>query len=412
MLKKIPYAALVILLLVSCYYFFETMVDTVPSIMVNELMQSFHLSAFELGVLDVSYFILAALIQIPGGYALDKYGAQRVLPFAACLCALGLLIFAESHSFSFALLGRMLAGLGSAFGLLGALFVITTKIPARWLALCLGLAIMIGLSGALLDSPMSLLKQVLGWRDLVLLLAAMAAVFALLFYLLLPRDLHSSNRLSYSWQQLRVLCKDTGLWRIALYGGIMYLPAGMLGSLWGVNFILAADPSLSLSLAAMINSLIFLGWIIGSPLVGLSSDLFKQRKLFLQLGALLCLVLLGLLYGKAHFNALALTSIFLGLGIFSSFSGLTFVMGVERHTTTRAMTIGWINMWAIIPMLIMNPLFGHVLDYFWQGQVNSQGVHVFSLNSYQLALWPLMTLIAIALALSFGRLQDKSIHII
>jgi MFS family permease len=209
-----------------------------------------------------------------------------------------------------------------------------------------------------------------------------------------------------------VLCKDTGLWRIALYGGIMYLPAGMLGSLWGVNFILAADPTLSLAQAAMINSLIFLGWIIGSPLVGLSSDLFRQRKIFLQLGALLCLVLLGALYSNTHFNALALTSIFLGLGIFSSFSGLTFVMGVERHTTTRAMTIGWINMWAIIPMLIMNPLFGHVLDYFWQGQVSNQGVHVFSLNSYQLALWPLMALIAIALALSFGRFQDKSIHII
>jgi MFS family permease len=127
---------------------------------------------------------------------------------------------------------------------------------------------------------------------------------------------------------------------------------------------------------------------------------------------LLCLILLGILYDNTHFNALALMSIFLGLGIFSSFSGLTFVMGVERHTNTRAMTIGWINMWAIIPMLIMNPLFGHVLDYFWQGQVNSQGVHVFSLSSYQLALWPLILLIAIALILSFGRIQNKAIHII
>lgn len=382
---------LIIFLLASGYYFFETMVDTVPSIMVNELMQSFHLSAFELGVLDVSYFALAALVQIPGGYLLDKYGAHRVMPMAACCCALGLIIFSGSHSFGLALTGRMLAGLGSAFGILGALFIIASRIPARWLALALGVAMMIGLSGALFDSPMSLVKTIIGWRELTLILAGFALIFALLFYFLLPKDLHSFEHQSYSWHQLKILVQDKSLWLIAFFGGVMYLPAGTLGSLWGANFILMANPALSLAKASSINSLIFLGWIIGSPIAGFCSDFLQKRKAFLVLSSICCLGLLGLLYTSRDFTTFKLCTIFLGLGIFSSFSGLTFAIGAERFSKSRAMVIGWINMWAIIPMLMMNPIFGHVLDHFAP----------FSLHAYQMALWPLITLVLIACGLGF-----------
>lgn len=389
-MKSIRSFLLILFLLVSGYYFFETLIDTVPSIMVSELMQSFHLSGYELGVLDVSYFVLAALIQIPGGYLLDKYGAHRVLPIAALLCAIGLCIFAVSHDFALALMGRMLAGLGSAFGILGALFVIATKIKPKWLAFSLGCAITIGLAGALLDGPMALIKASIGWQNLTFGLAVIAIIFSILFFCLLPRDLCSQTHENYSCQNLKGLAQSKNLWKIALFGGIMYLPAGTLGSLWGANFIVMAVPHLSLPQASSINSLIFLGWMIGSPLVGLGSDLLKTRKTFLLLGALSCLILLLVLYGANHFSTFEIVLIFLGLGLFSSFSGLTFAMGAESFTNSRAMVIGWINMWAIFPMLIINPLFGHVLDRL-----------SFSLHAYQVALWPLILLIFIACLLAW-----------
>lgn len=389
-LKIKPFLAL-LFLLASGYYFFETLVDTVPSIMVSELMQGFHLNAFELGVLDISYFLLAALIQIPGGYFLDKKGAKKVMPLAACCCTIGLVIFASSHTFIWALLGRMLAGLGSAFGLLGAFFMIANLAPKRWLAVALGSAITIGLAGALLDGPMNLIKAAIGWRELTFYLAGLALIFAFLFATILPSQMRSDQYQTYSWLQFKALGQDRSLWFIALFGGLMYLPAGTLGSLWGANFIEKAVPGLSLAEASGINSLIFLGWMIGSPLAGFCSDYFKKRKLFLCLGALICLSLLLTLFGSSNFTSEGIAAIFLGLGLSSSFSGLTFAMGAERFPISQAMTIGWINMWAILPMLIMNPLFGHILDYYGMA----------SLQAYQIALLPLITLIAIAALFGF-----------
>lgn len=384
---------MIIFLLVSAFYFFETLVDTAPSVMITPLMQSFHLSAFQLGILDVSYFALAALIQIPGGLMLDRFGARRVMPLAAVCCGLGLLIFMSAHSFEVGLLGRMLAGLGSAFGILGALFVIAERIRPSLLAFGLGTSMMIGLSGALLDGPMTMIAQLLGWRGLILILSVLAFVFSLVFWLCLPAKLSppsgGSERSGGEHGRLCILAKDKTLWAIALYGGLMYLPAGMLGTLWGTHFLLMAEPCLSLPEASTINSLIFLGWIVGSPIVGGMSDFYKQRRLFLITASVVCLILIGLLFLLPHFNVSGLIALFFGLGFFGSFSSLTFAMGIERYSKSRALAVGWINLWAIVPMLIMNPLYGQFLDR----------LGFASLHANQMALWPIMVLLGFSIFL-------------
>ncbi len=385
---------MVIFLLASAFYFFETLVDTAPSVMITPLMQGFHLSAFQLGILDVSYFALAALIQIPGGLMLDRFGARRVMPLAAVCCGFGLLIFMSAHSFKIALLGRMLAGLGSAFGILGALFMIGERIRPSLLAFGLGASIMIGLSGALLDGPMAMIAQALGWRGLILILSLSAFVFSLVFWLCLPEKspLPSGGveRNKGKGGRLRILAKDKTLWAIALYGGIMYLPAGMLGTLWGTHFLLMAEPRLSLPEASTLNSLIFLGWIVGSPIVGALSDFFQQRRAFLILASTACLTVIALLFSLPHFNVMGLIALFFGLGFFGSFSGLTFAMGIERYSKCRALTVGWINLFAIVPMLIMNPMYGQFLDR----------LGFASLHADQVALWPIMILLGLSVFLS------------
>lgn len=358
--------------------------------MITPLIQSFHLSAFQLGILDVSYFAFAALIQVPGGVMLDRFGSRRVMPVAALGCGLGLLLFMSAHSFEIALLGRMLAGAGSAFGILGALFMIGERISPSFLAFGLGASIMIGLSGALFDGPMAMLAQHLGWRGLILILSLLAFIFALIFFLGLPsRQQTPSSCHRGAWQRIQCFIKDKTLWAIALYGGIMYLPAGILGTLWGTHFLLRALPSLSLAEASTINSLIFLGWIVGSPIVGGVSDFYKQRRLFLIIASTACLILISLLFSLSHFHVMTLVALFFGLGFFGSFSGLTFAMGIERYSNSRALTVGWINLWGILPLLIMNPLYGHFLDR----------LGFVSLHADQMALWPIMILVGLSLAL-------------
>src|SRR3990167_1590312 len=157
-MSKKPGFQLLILIcfLGACFYFYETILETIPSILINPLMASFHINAVQAGWLDSCYFITYALLQIPGGALLDKFGARRVMPMAALLCFLGLLLFASTNSYLAAALGRIIAGLGGAFGLMGAMFIVSSWINSRFLALGLGLTIMYGLSGGLLEAPLTI----------------------------------------------------------------------------------------------------------------------------------------------------------------------------------------------------------------------------------------------------------------
>jgi MFS family permease len=101
-------------------------------------------------------------------------------------------------------------------------------------------------------------------------------------------------------------------------------------------------------------------------------------------------VLIALLLSLPHFNLMALIALFFGLGFFGSISGLTFAMGIERYPHSRALAVAWINLFGILPMLILNPLYGQFLDH----------LGFASLDANQMALWPIMILMGLSIFLS------------
>ena len=82
----------------ALFYGYEYFLQVSPSVMVPDLMRSFHIGGAALGNLTAFYFYAYASMQIPAGLLLDRLGPRRLLTIAVLLCASGAFIFGSAHS--------------------------------------------------------------------------------------------------------------------------------------------------------------------------------------------------------------------------------------------------------------------------------------------------------------------------
>ena len=93
------------------------------AIIAPNLIQDLGLNAETLGLLGGAYFYSFTLLQIPMGPMLDRIGPRTLVTSFPLIGALGAFLFAFAGSFTAALLGRILIGIGMACVLMGALKV-------------------------------------------------------------------------------------------------------------------------------------------------------------------------------------------------------------------------------------------------------------------------------------------------
>ena len=386
--NRITFFALITCLLGTLYYLFETILEVTPTSIVNQLMYSFQLKDATVSILDTTYFFTYTLMQIPSGAILDKFGMRRPLTFAALLACIGLTTFASTQSFSVALASRFITGLGGSFSLIGAMLLITCWLPKEKRAFYLGLSIMIGLSGELFQDPLTQFVNRYGWRSAMLLLGTIAGVFSLFMWLIVRNpDKENSPNLSVPLKRnYKLMFKNPQNWSLAVYAGLMYVPTGTIGSLWGILFLKAQYPSLPLISLANINGLIFLGWIIGSPVAGWFSDRWNMRKPLVSCGAVILLLALLTITYIPHLSLISSFSLFFIIGLSSSLSSLTFAMATEINSYQNSgAAIGFVNMIVIIPTVLLSPVFGYILNKNWEGKLFA-GHRVYSISAFQNAM--------------------------
>src|SRR5436190_24105200 len=81
----------------AAFYFYPFVHRVAPSVMVDELMRDFAASGAVVGYLSAVYFYAYALMQIPVGVLMDRFGPRRLMSAAALVAALGSVVFAASH---------------------------------------------------------------------------------------------------------------------------------------------------------------------------------------------------------------------------------------------------------------------------------------------------------------------------
>jgi predicted MFS family arabinose efflux permease len=368
--------------LATIFYFFDNLLNVAPAAIQAQLTLEFSLNAAKLGILMSCYAWPYALMQIPVGILMDKYGPRRLLTLACLSCTIGTLIFANANIFATACLGRLFIGFGASFAVVGCAKISTIWFSSDKFATFMGIMVAVGMFGAAAGlSSVRELFTLFGWRFTM----SIAAVFSLFLSALLwisivdnkPNTKTKDNQQQTSklMDGLKIIMSNSQSWYTVIYAGLMFVPTMAFGALWGVPFM---EKSFGFSehSAGILNSMIFYGWIVGGPLWGWFSDYIKKRNLpMLWTNFATLLLTISVIYGKhlgmpISFTSLA-TQMFL-IGFFSSGFVVAFAVVKELNPAKIAGTaVGFTNTINTLSIAIFQWLIGSIIDYV---QVGSEPV--------------------------------------
>ena len=297
--------ALRIIFTLSIVYVASNFFRSAIAVIAPNMMDEMGLTPEELGLIGGSFFIAFALMQVPVGIFLDRYGPRKTI-FALMLVAnLGAAGFALATSFLELAGSRFIIGAGCAPVLMGSLVIISRWLSAERFAFYVSLIVAMGGVGNILaTTPTAILTDMIGWRD-VFWIASLISVISLLFGYLIIRDAPKGH--AFHDRKAETLREALGgvleivrnrqfqylfSLNLVIYGVIMAIVG-----LWGSNYL---RDIYGLDLTARGNILLWmtLGVIFGNFFYGCLDGIVRRRKPLVILAAgttILLLIALGTL---------------------------------------------------------------------------------------------------------------------
>lgn len=403
--------ALFIWFLSIIYYFYITLLQVSPSVMVPNIMRDFSVNATAVGGLVGIYFYFYAGMQIILGVLLDRFGVRYILSVASLICGLGCLLFSTTHSFLILEFARVLIAISSAVAAISSMHIAACWFRSKRFSLLVGFMFTAGMLGAVFGlAPLSFIVTRFGWRHAILLFAIVGFVLSILLWLVV-RDKKidvSSDEKAGLLKGLIFSFKSKEIWASSLYSSLLYAPILAFGSLWGVPYLMQAE-SLTRSSAAMLVSYIFIGLMVGSPLTGWTFEKIGKPIAHILIGGMIALVTLSTVIYVPHLPHGILIACMFIFGVASSVLLFTFTLNRQfapaRYTSSA---IGFTNMINMLIGATFAPIIGIILDFFWQGNM-SQGVRIYSTQTYHIALMTLPLLIVLSFV--FTLMLKKSLRL-
>ena len=170
-------------------HYLSLLMRNMNSVLATNLVGSMALDSADLGLLTSVFFLSYALVQLPVGVALDRYGPRKVQLILMISAAVGTLLFAHGQTFGELVVARALIGFGLGGCFMSAVKVISSAISPGKVPSVHGYLIAIGgLGSATATLPVRMALQYTDWRGLFILLAVLIAAAGVLIWMLAPRE--------------------------------------------------------------------------------------------------------------------------------------------------------------------------------------------------------------------------------
>lgn len=382
----------------SLFFFYEFIQGNMFASIADNIMQDFHIQADKMAYLSSCYYLANVLFLFIAGIILDKYSAKKTILIAMLVCVASTFLIAHAHSFYLALLCRFMTGIGSAFCFLGPIRLASRWFPPRRMAMVSGIIVTFAMMGGMLAQyPLTRLVNEFGWRSAVMQVGWLGTgMLIFMTFGIIERKAPASARKVMNTTRASLLSIYTNrqTLRAATYTSLMNMAIAVFGAMMG-SLYLAQRLDISKQDAAFINSMLFLGAIIGGPFIGWISDKLALRILPMKVAALASLATL-LLILFAPISVLGMKILFLLLGFFTAGQIISYALVVESSppaiTATAVSTISILTQGGYI---LYQNLFGFLLTHHG-GMHMLNGIPVYSLSAYQYAamILPLGLLIA------------------
>jgi MFS family permease len=381
----------------SVYYFFQYVLRSAPSVMMPQLASAFGINIVSVASIVGLFYYGYSPFSLVAGAGMDRLGPRRVIPVGAAVAGIGALLFAAGGT-TLGSIGRLLQGVGGAFGLVGAIYVASKYFPPTRAATLIGATQMFGMAGGAAGQFIvgPLIAKGLTWDAFWVGMGISGLVISGLLFVLLPKDNAPAkpDKEHSILHGFRVVFKNPQSILCGLISGLLFIPTTIFDMVWGVRYLQEAH-GFDYASAVLRTSMVPLGWIIGCPLIGFISDRLGRRKpVIIGAATALLIFLAWILFGPTDVVPPYLLGLFAGIASGSAMLPYTIIKEANPPNFGGIAT-GVVNFLNFTFSALLGPVFA------WLLQRLSREASAMQLEHYQMAFAPLLLGVAIAIALTF-----------
>ncbi|GAA4055656.1 MFS transporter [Nonomuraea soli] len=235
-----------------------------------------------MATLAMLQLLVYALMQVPVGVLLDRFGSKRLLLTGALTMAAGQLVFALSDNLLYGIAARMLIGLGDAMTFISVVRLVNLAFPPHRNPLLLQLTGLIGQLGAIASTvPMIASLHTYGWAPTFYGAAGVGVVMAVLLIAVLrdkPSGQAAEPGLKAAWTHPGT---RLGMWTHVA----TQCSAAAFLLLWGYPFLVEGQGLAPQTAGVLLATLTAVGMVCG-PVLGYLAGRYPLRRSWLVLGVI------------------------------------------------------------------------------------------------------------------------------
>ncbi len=271
--------------------FFRSFLAVLSSLLANDIGAQPDDLAYALGLL----FLVFAIMQIPVGWGLDRFGPRIVSSVLLLIGGGGgAFLFASAQNPSHINLSMALLGVGCSPILMASYYIFARNYSPNIFATLAATFLGIGSLGTLLGtSPLTYFVGIFGWREAVELIGVFT-IFISLFLLFTVKNPDVKYERHVSSGGFWSILKSKDILLIAPIAIICYAPVAGLRGIWlGPYFEKKFEASIDE--IGTIGLIMSLGMIFGTFFYGPLDRIFKTRKWIVLIGNFVCLLSVAVL---------------------------------------------------------------------------------------------------------------------
>ncbi|WP_339819027.1 MFS transporter [uncultured Paracoccus sp.] len=293
------------------------------------------------------WFIAFALMQLPVGAALDRFGPRRTVAWLMAVGgAGGAVIFAMADAPWHLHLAMTALGIGCSPALMGPYFIFAREYPPASFGMLAGVLVGFGSLGNILGaSPLVWVIEAAGWRQTLWGLAAVTLMVAALVLAAVrdPARLGAGHPQGSIGQILRL----RALWFIVPLFGVNYAVTAAIRGLWAAPWLEQVHGADATQIGRVTLAM-GLAMVAGSFAVGPAARLAGSARRATMLFSAVMIVTLAVMWQAPALPLPAVTALLVVLGFFGSAYPLLMAHGrsfLPQHLVGRGMT--FLNMISI-----------------------------------------------------------------
>ena len=324
-------------IIASVFYAYQYILRVMPNIMLGNIMQQFHIDPVIFGQFSGVYYIGYALMHIPIGIMLDRFGPRKIMTGCILLTVVGLLPIIFAENWIYAVMGRALIGIGSSAAILGIFKIIRMTFSELRFSRMLSFSVTIGLIGAIYGGgPVSFMCNTLGYKAVVGIFVGIGLVLAAVTYFIVPNMPATQHRAIIT--DIKEVFTNHKVIALCFFAGLMVGPLEGFADVWGSEFLKQVY-GFDKEVASYLPSMIFMGMCFGAPVLSLIAE--KTRNYIgcvIVAGILMAVTFAALIAGLLSKGSITIGFILVGIccayQIIVIYKASTYVPGHVASLTT------------------------------------------------------------------------------